>query len=345
MNKDKPRLGRGLASLLGDVVVRIEPNEGENIRKDDVDADVNVHRQTSLQQGKQQDKQQAETKATHNQNQQLQDITSDHKSDTATRLIPINRVDGNPYQPRTQIDEKELEKLTESIKLHGVIQPIVVRPKGERYQLVAGQRRLEAAKALNINAIPAVIRDVTDQELLEIALIENIHREDLNCIDRALAYKKYQETFQLTTEQAAERLGQDRTTVTNYVRLLSLPEQIIELLRANRLSMGHARAIAGLEKEEEQIKLAFRVVQQGLSVRQTEQLVSHIKSPKSSKKAIEKSPNILDLEQQMTRALSTKVQIIPSRKKGTGKVIIEYYSLDDFDRILEHICGAEREEL
>ncbi len=327
MNKDKPRLGRGLASLLGEAAVRIDTTNNENT--------ASQHRT--------QDNQQLDSDTQH----ALPDSEEkEHrKFDNATRLIPINRVDPNPYQPRTQIDEQELEELTESIRLYGVIQPIVVRPKEDRYQLVAGQRRLEAAKALNINAIPAVIRDVNEQELIEIALVENIHREDLNCVDRALAYKKYQDTFQLSAEEIAERLGQDRTTVTNYLRLLALPEQIIELLRANRLSMGHARAIAGLDKEDEQIKLAFRVVQQGLSVRQTEQIVAHSKSPKSSKKTAEKSPNILDLEQQMTRALSTKVQIVPSRKKDSGKVVIEYYSLDDFDRILEHICGQEREEL
>ncbi len=322
MNKDKPRLGRGLASLLGDVAVRIDT--GNNI---------------SSSSHQEQQQSQSEMEASSSQ------VQTHHKPDNATRLIPISRIDPNPYQPRIQIDEQELEKLTESIKTYGLIQPIVVRIKEDRYQLVAGQRRLQAAKTLNINAIPAIIRDVTEQELIEIALVENIHREDLNCVDRALAYKKYQETFQLSTEEIANRLGQDRTTVTNYLRLLALPEQIIELLRANRLSMGHARAIAGLEKDEEQIKLAFRVVQQGLSVRQTEQLVAHSKTVKSSKKSVEKSPNILDLEQQMTRALSTKVQIVPSRKRDSGKVVIEYYSLDDFDRILEHICGQEREEL
>jgi len=271
MNKDKPRLGRGLASLLGDTTVHI-------------DSDI---------------PQQAEESPTGQQ----RETTESHKSETATRLIPISRVDPNPYQPRTQVDEQGLEKLIDSIHRYGVIQPIVVRPKEDRYQLVAGQRRLEAARALNVNAIPAVIRDVSEQELIEIALVENIHREDLNCVDRALAYKKYQDTFQLSTEDIAERLGQDRTTVTNYLRLLTLP------------------------------------------VRQTEQIVAHSKSPKSAKKIIEKNPNILDLEQQMTRALSTKVQILPSRKKDSGKVIIEYYSLDDFDRILEHICGSQREEL
>ena len=311
MNKDKPRLGRGLASLLGEAAVHTE--------------DTPQHGESSV--------------------GQSIETSEHHKTETATRLIPINRVDPNPYQPRTQVSEEELEKLVESIRQYGVIQPIVVRLREGRYQLIAGQRRLEAARKLNINAIPAVIRDATEQELIEIALVENIHREDLNCVDRALAYKKYQDTFNLTTEGIAERLGQDRTTVTNYLRLLSLPEQIIELLRANRLSMGHARAIAGLENSEEQIKLAFRVVQQGLSVRQTEQIVAHSKSPKTTKKAVEKNPNILDLEQQMTRALSTKVQILPSRKKDSGKVVIEYYSLDDFDRILEHICGSEREEL
>jgi ParB family chromosome partitioning protein len=243
------------------------------------------------------------------------------------------------------VDPESLKELTDSIRQHGIVQPIVVRTKGEDYELVAGQRRLEAVRQLKLSTIPAIIRDATDQQMLEIALIENIHREDLNCVDRAQAYKNFQDTFSLSAEDVAERLGQDRTTVTNYLRLLALPDQVIDLLRSDRLTMGHARAIAGLEKPDEQVKLSFKTVQLELSVRQVETLVSKIKTLGHSAKAHEKSPNVLDLEQQMTRALGTKVQIVTGRKKGSGKIVVEFYSLDDFDRILDRVCGEMREEL
>jgi ParB family transcriptional regulator, chromosome partitioning protein len=316
MSKDKPRLGRGLASLLGAVAEPVE-RAAPTARPDAVPA-VPVlptpigHAQTPA---------------------------------TLARLIPVNRIAPNPYQPRLQTDPQALAELVESIRQHGVVQPIVVRPHGEQYELVAGQRRLEAVRKLEQPAIPALIRDASDQQMLEIALIENIHREDLNCVDRAAAYRNYQESFSLSADEIADRLGQDRTTVVNYLRLLSLPEQVLDLLRAARLSMGHARAVAGLDDPEEQTKLAFKIAQMGLSVRQAEGIVARVKSGRPVKTEPPKNPNVLDLEQQMTRALSTKVQIIQSRKKGSGKVVIEFYTLDDFDRVLERICGSEREDL
>ncbi len=267
-------------------------------------------------------------------------------SPTLTRLIPVNRIDPNPFQPRLQVDPQALAELVESIRQHGVVQPIVVRPRGERYDLVAGQRRLEAVRRLEMAAIPAIVREATDQQMLEVALIENIQREDLNCVDRAAAYRNFQKTFTLTAEQIAERLGQDRTTVTNYLRLLSLPERVLELLKSDSLTMGHARALVAMENPEEQTKLALKIVQLGMSVRQTEAMVARIKSGHVEGKTPQpKNPNIADLEQQMMRSLSTKVHVIPSRKKGTGKVVIEFHSLDDFDRILDRICGSDRDDL
>jgi ParB family transcriptional regulator, chromosome partitioning protein len=318
MSKDKPRLGRGLASLLGAVAEPIGVQDPVN------KISLTDPLVTSV-----------PSPAGHLPT-----------TPTLTRLIPLTRIDGNPFQPRLQTDPQALSELIESIRQHGIVQPIVVRPRGEHYELVAGQRRLEAARQLEFAAIPAVVREATDQQMLEIALIENIHREDLNCVDRASAYKNYQETFSLSSEQIAVRLGQDRTTVTNYLRLLALSPGVLDLLRTDRLSMGHARALAGLDDPEEQTKLAFKIAQFGLSVRQAESLVAKMKSGKTSAaKALQKNPNILDLEQQMSRSLSTKVQVVPARKKGTGKVVIEFFSLDDFDRILERICGSEREEL
>jgi ParB family transcriptional regulator, chromosome partitioning protein len=312
---EKPRLGRGLSSLLGAVAESVGPAVSEA------------------------------TPPVPEPLPEPVEISHPHGT-TLTRLIPINRIDPNPYQPRVQLDPQALSELVESIRQQGIVQPIVVRPKGDRYELVVGQRRLAAAGKLDMQAIPAVIRQASDQQVLEIALVENIQREDLNCVDRAQAYKNYQDTFHFSPDQIAERLGQDRTTVTNYLRLLILSGQVLDLLRTGRLSMGHARAIVGLDNPEEQTKMAIKTAQMGLSVRQTEGMVARLKSGKpSSVKTLQKSPNILDLEQQMTRSLSTKIQIIPARKKGSGKVVIDYYSLDDFDRILERICGTEREDL
>jgi len=323
MGKDKPRLGRGLASLLGAVTEPVPVEVPESAVKPS-----------------------SVTTEPHSISASTPASTHSACGGTLTRLVPVNRIDPNPYQPRLQTDPQTLAELVESVRRHGVIQPIVVRPRGEHYELVAGQRRLEAARKLEMVAIPAIVRELTDQEVIETALIENIQREDLNCVDRALAYKNFQDVFSLTSEQIAERLGQDRTTVTNYLRLLALPEAVLEMLKEGRLSMGHARALAALENPIEQAKLALRIVQLGLSVRQVEQMVARIKSgAKPAVKDPPKNPNILDLEQQMTRSLSAKVQIVPSRKKGTGKVVIQYYTLDDFDRILDRICGADRDAL
>ncbi len=320
MNKDKPRLGRGLAALLGGVGEPIGVSENVADKPGSVKTMDIAHHTPG--------------EAGHS-----------HGPATLARLIPVNRIDPNPYQPRIQLDPQALAELADSIRQHGIVQPIVVRPHGQQYELVAGQRRLEAAKQVEIAAVPAIVREATDQQMLEIALIENIHREDLNCVDRARAYQTYQETFSLTAEHIAERLGQDRTTVTNYLRLLSLPGPVLDMLKTDKLTMGHARAIAGIENPDEQVKLAEKIVQTSLSVRQTEKLVARIKAGGSAVRVHPKSPNILDLEQQMTRSLSTKVQIIPSRKKGTGKVVIDFYSLDDFDRIIDCICGSQREDL
>jgi ParB family chromosome partitioning protein len=276
------------------------------------------------------------------------DVAQGNRSSESASSVPVDRIAPNPYQPRLQIDPVAMAEMVESIRRHGVIQPIILRSKGgDGFELVAGQRRLEAVRQLGLAEIPAIVREATDQQMLEIALIENIHREDLNCVDRATAYKNYQDSFQISPEEIADRLGQDRTTVTNYLRLLSLPAEALDLLRAGQLSMGHARAIVGLESADAQLKVTHHVVQHSLSVRQTEALVAKMKAgPQEEHKSAgkQKTPNILDLEQQMTRSISTKVQIVPARKKGSGKVVIEYYSLDDFDRILDCLC-PDREKL
>lgn len=266
-------------------------------------------------------------------------------SGVTAAYLEIDLIDPNPYQPRTQADDQALEDLAGSIREHGIVQPIVVRLHEGRHQLIAGQRRLEAARRCGLEMIPAIVRQANDQDMLEVALVENIHREDLNCVDRAKSYRRYQDSFGLGPEQIAERLGQDRTTVVNYLRLLTLPDEVLGLLRADRLTMGHARALAGLENTSAQIKLAVRMVQQELSVRQAEALVTRTKSQQQPPPTAGRPPNVVDLEQQMTRALSTKVHIRSGRKKDSGRIVIEFYNLDDFDRIMDCICGEQREEL
>lgn len=319
--KPKPRLGRGLASLLGAVTESAAGPEASVPAMSMQTVDVSAH----------------STAAPEDQTSPASGLT---------RMIPVERIAPNPYQPRLTVDPETLAQLMESIRQHGIVQPIIVRPHGMDYELVAGQRRLEAARQLELATVPAIVRPATDQQVLEIAIIENIQREDLNCVDRATAYKTYQDTFGVSSEEIAERLGQDRTTVTNYLRLLTLPDEVLELLKGDLLTMGHARAIAGLSDPGEQIKIAEKVVGSALSVRQTEAMVTRLKTDPAAKPAVvHKTANITDLEQQMTRSISTKVQIQPSRKKGAGKVVIDYYSLDDFDRILDRICGMDRDSL
>jgi len=261
--------------------------------------------------------------------------------------IEIDAISPNPYQMRTVWDEQELADLAESIRANGVIQPIIVRRSGSGYELIAGERRLRAAQMANLNAIPAVIRQATDEELMELALIENIHRTDLNAIERAKAYQSYLTTFCLTQAEAAERLGEDRSVIANYLRLLDLPNDVKQMLADGELSMGHARAILGLPTDELRRKLANRALAGKLSVREVERLVRKYLtgSEQARSRSLSKPPHILDLESKLRSRLGTSV-VIETRKNGQrGKIIIEFYSLDEFDRITEAIGLASLEEV
>jgi ParB family chromosome partitioning protein len=335
MGKEKPRLGRGLSSLMGsytEPAVAMPVAVGSSAIAPNTPITAAVQPTSDV----------VAAAATESPAA----LTIDSET-VVGRYIPLDRIDGNPYQPRSQADEQALFELMMSVREHGVIQPIVVRPLNDRYQLIAGHRRLEACRRCELPTIPAIFRQASERDMLEVALIENIHREDLNCVDRANAYRRYQDVFGLSAEDIAERLGEDRTTVVNYLRLLSLPDEVLQLLSADRLTMGHARALAGLDNPSTQIKLAVQIVQQGLSVRQAETAVAQIKNPPAAKAAADKDKpaNIVDLEQQMTRALSTRVAIQSGRKKGSGKITIEFYNLDDFDRIMDTICGPDRSRL
>jgi len=262
-----------------------------------------------------------------------------HSDDKHVRIyeISVAQIDDNPSQPRQNMDSSALAELANSIRTHGILQPVLLKQVGQRYQLVAGHRRTAAAKIAGFQTIPAIIRaDTTPEQQIEWALIENIQREDLNPIERAKAYRAYIERFSITHSQAAERLGEDRTTITNFLRLLDLPTDIQDMVTAGAISTGHAKVLAGIDDVQRQSALAALTAQQGLSVRRLEALAreSGAAAPgRTVKTGTVRTPNVLDMEQRISRQLGTKLRIIPSRKKGAGKVIIQYFSVDEFERI------------
>lgn len=262
-----------------------------------------------------------------------------HSDDKNIRVyeISVGQIDDNPGQPRQNMDSSVLAELANSIRTHGILQPVLLKQVGQRYQLVAGHRRTAAAKIAGLQTVPAIIRaDTTPEQQIEWALIENIQRQDLNPIERAKAYRAYIERFSITHSQAAERLGEDRTTITNFLRILDLPTDIQDMVTAGAISTGHAKVLAGIDDAQRQIALAALTAQQGLSVRRLEALAreSGAAAPgRVAKIGTVRTPNVLDMEQRISRQLGTKLRIIPSRKKGAGKVIIQYFSVDEFERI------------
>jgi len=241
----------------------------------------------------------------------------------------------NRFQPRQNYDEAKLEDLKASIKEKGVLQPILVRKHENGYEVVAGERRLRAAKALGIEQVPVIIKNVTDREALVLALVENIQREELNAIEEAMGFKRLMEEFQFTQEAIAEAIGKDRSTVTNLLRLLRLPDEIQKHVADAKLSMGHARALLSLEDASIQKKMARVIIEKELSVRQVEELVKNAhKGQNIIQTAIAKSKDrdIEILEEELRKILGTRVLI--EDKKGKGKLVIEYYTLDDLDRVL-----------
>jgi ParB family chromosome partitioning protein len=250
--------------------------------------------------------------------------------------LPLDRISPNPQQPRKDFTPAALEDLMKSITANGIIQPVVVRRHGpSRFELISGERRLRAAQALGLASIPAVIRDVPDERLLELALIENIQREDLNPIEKAEAFRDFLGRYGVTQEEAAKRVGVDRASLANLLRLLDLPDEIQTLVRRGALSMSHARTIAGVPDRALQLALAKKTIRQSLSVRQLERMAAKLGAGASRSKAIPtKTVQVAALEDEIRRSLGTKVRIEEGARRGSGRIVIEYYSLDDFDRIL-----------
>lgn len=250
--------------------------------------------------------------------------------------IDVEKIDENRDQPRRTFDEIGLIELSQSIMEKGVIQPIIVKSKGDRYELICGERRLRAAKMAKIEKIPAVIKEVAEDELLEMALIENLQREDLNPIEEAEAYERLINERTLTQEQVAKRVGKDRATVTNSLRILRLPEDVRELVLEGKITSGHARAIVSLPTEEYQRRLAKLIVDQGMSVRQAEEYVQKTGGKKRRAKRLRYlDAEILDLESRLQRYLGTQVRLFAGKQKG--RLEIKYFSLDELDRILKTI--------
>ena len=258
--------------------------------------------------------------------------------------VDLESIVPGPMQPRTHFDETSLQNLADSIKSHGVVQPLLVRRRDGGFELIAGERRWRAAKLAGLTRVPVVVKEVPDESLLEIALIENIQREDLNPIEEAQAYRKLIDTVGLTQEALASRVGRDRSYITNYLRLLRLPEDLQQLVKEGRLSTGHARTILALSHPDQQRRLARQIIDGGLSVRATEQLV-HRKLQESPAKgqpaprAVD--PNIRAAETKLRRALGTQVKILMS-EQGRGKVEISFFNNEDLDRIYNLLMSQDR---
>lgn len=254
-------------------------------------------------------------------------------ADQRTAEIPLTKLAPNPFQPRQSMDPEEFASLVDSIRLHGVLQPIVVRPLRDKFEVVAGERRWRAAEAAGLEAIPAVIMSLTDQEALELALVENLQREDLNSIQRARAYQRLLDEFGLTQEQVAGRVGKSQPSVANALRLLNLPLQIQAAIEAGRISEGHARAILALGAEADMLRLWQRVEQRGLSVRETEQLAKGSISREILRRSSPRDPQLRSTEQDLSRRYGTKVAIQGTRTRGG--LLFEYYSEEDLQRLLD----------
>jgi len=249
--------------------------------------------------------------------------------------LDISSIETNKEQPRKTFEKESLDELKNSIMQYGVLQPIVVRKKGNKYEIIAGERRWRAAKEANLDKIPCIIKEVDDKESLKLALIENIQREDLNPIEEARSYRTLIEDYGLTQEEVAQALGKSRSYIANTLRLLNLDGEIIDYIYEGKLTSGHAKALLGVKDKEERLNLAKSIVENQLNVRETEKLASQSKKKKSRTKKIEKDPFIVQIEENLMRILGTKVNLIS--KRNGGKIEIEYYSDEDLQRIVEVI--------
>ena len=259
------------------------------------------------------------------------------------REIPVDQIDSNPFQTRSQVNQEQLAELAASIAANGVVQPVLVRPLASgRFQLIAGERRWRASRLAGKTTVPAMLRQVSDEQAMEITIVENLQRADLNPMEQARAFERLGREFHMTQEQMAQRTGKDRATVSNFLRLLKLPSTVQNRVEAGELTFGHARALLALQHAEEMEKAAQRIAAHSLSVRQTENYVQGLIDPSRKSKKEPKAeppidPNVRDAQEQLQRALGLKVTV--DDHNGRGKVIIEYARLEDFDALMERLTG------
>lgn len=257
---------------------------------------------------------------------------------TAMFKVPIGQIEVNPRQPRQDFDEQALQELAASIRIHDIIQPLTVaRIAPDKYRLIAGERRLRASKIAGLKEVPVFIREANDQQLLEMALLENLQRQDLNAIEIGLSYKRLMDECDLTQEKVAERMGKERSTVTNYIRLLKLPPAIVVAVRNGTISMGHARALINVDVVDKQLRLFKEIIDKGLSVRQAENLVRTIYNEKKAPAKVEKTtlpPIFRKIEDTICSHFGTKAKLV-HQKKGHGQIVLEYYSVEELNALLE----------
>ncbi len=265
---------------------------------------------------------------------------------TGEQMLKINQVEPNREQPRKHFEEDALLELADSIKQYGVLQPLLVRKRKDYYEIIAGERRWRAAKLAGVKEVPVIIKEYTEQQAVEIALIENIQRENLNPIEEAMAFKKLLTEFNLKQDEVAERVSKSRTAVTNSMRLLKLGEKVQQMIIDDMITTGHARALLAIDDEEQQYLLATKIFDEKLSVRETEKLIKSLKNPKKQVKVVKTVENAFvydDLAEKMKRVLGTKVSISP-KGNGKGKIEIEYYSDDELERMFEMITSVQKGE-
>ena len=272
---------------------------------------------------------------------QRQEAPAESHATQGLAEIPLSQIQPNPFQPRKTFNEASIDELARSVRQHGIVQPLVVTRSGDKYKLIAGERRFRAAQKAGLTTVPVLIKEMmTEGDALQIALIENIQREDLNPIEEAMAYHQLHDDFQLTQEEISRRVGKERSTVANFLRLLKLPDPVKKLLASGQLSMGHARALLAIESPKKQEQLADRVVRKNLNVRQTEMLASESSPKTAEKKEKEKDVFTRDAEDKLQRTLRTKVEI--DRRRRGGVIHIRYGSEDELIRVVDELMGRRR---
>lgn len=350
-------LGKGLGAFFGDDVVKGESsrkNEAENSEKNKHRNGNNVnnnHSSSYLEM--EENHKEGEYKGSENlsldnenginlNNSFTEQGIADKENVSRETLIKISKIEPNEGQPRKSFDEETLKELADSMKEYGILQPLLVKRKGDNFQIIAGERRWRAAKMAGLKEVPVIVREYNKQQSVEIALIENVQRADLNPIEEALAYQQLMQEFGLKQEEIALRVSKNRATITNSIRLLKLAEPVQQLLISGEISSGHARALLGLEDKEQQIALASQIIEKGLNVRQVEKLVKMMTKPQKDEKEKEEGEEkdlsfiFRDLEEKMKGIMGTKV-MIHQKDKNKGRIEIEYYSASELERIVELI--------